>query len=37
MRKKFTVYAALLEETKAGWIWIPEFENIKTDLIKITN
>lgn len=37
MRKKFTIYAALLEETKAGWIWIPKTNDIKSDLIKVTN
>ncbi len=37
MKKKLRVYAALQEESNAGWIWIPKNDSIKSiDVIKIS-
>jgi len=37
MKKEFTIYASLHEESKEGWVWIPPLENIESEIIKITN
>ena len=37
MKRKFIIYAALYEESKEGWVWIPPTNEINSEFIRIIN
>jgi len=37
MKRKFIIYAALYEESKEGWVWIPPSNDISSEFIRIIN